>query len=248
MQVIHDVWNYKAPRASVCAIGTFDGVHLGHQHLIRQVMEDAARREAQSAVITFHPHPRRALGRGDVPCLTLPDEKAEVMEALGVDALLVMAFDANTAAISADELTRWLCDDLRMTSLWAGADFAMGHKRQGDIAFLTARGAQRGFAVNVVAPVQDAQRVISSTRIRAELALGDVAAVAQALGRPFSVQGVLAAPRQVRAPPEHALPAPGVYPVFVCGSINSALVAKDSPMIQLANPVEDCEQLVLEFV
>ncbi|HQZ21868.1 MAG TPA: adenylyltransferase/cytidyltransferase family protein [Thermoflexales bacterium] len=248
MQVIHDVWNYKAARPSVCAIGTFDGVHLGHQYLIRQVMEDAAQRAAQSVVITFHPHPRAALGRGDVPYLTLPDEKAEAMEALGVDVLLVMAFDARTAAISADEMVNWLCADLKMASLWAGADFAMGSKRQGDIAFLTARGAERGFAVNVVVPVQDARRIISSTRIRAELALGDVAAVGEALGRPFSVKGVVAAPRAVRVPPEHALPAPGVYPVFVCGAINSARIIPNSAVIQLANPVEDCAQVAVEFV
>ena len=248
MQVVHYICEYKAPRASVCAIGTFDGVHLGHQYLIRKVMEDAAHREAQSVIITFHPHPRAALGKGDVPYLTLPDEKAEVMDALGVDVLLVMAFNAQTAAISADEMTRWLCDDLKMASLWAGADFAMGNKRQGDIAFLRERGKERGFAVNVVEPVQDERRIISSTRVRAELAMGDVAAVNAALGRPFSARGELIAPRGVRVPAEHALPKPGVYPVFVCGEINSALISPTSAVIQLAKPIEDCAKVAVEFV
>lgn len=248
MDIVLDATDYTANRPSVCTIGTFDGVHVGHQHLIRSALADARDRGAQCAVITFHPHPRAVLGGGEVPYLTLPDEKADIMAQLGVDVLMTLPFTRETTRITAEAYVRWLVERVKMVSLWMGHDFALGHKRQGDAAFLAARGAELGFAVNVAEPRTDADGVMSSTRIRAALARGDMAEVNRGLGRPFCVRGALAHARAVRVPPEHALPAPGTYPVFVCGFMNVALVPDDGDVIRLANRIEDCDQLVVEFI
>ena len=134
MQVFHSFDEIERPRASVCTVGTFDGVHLGHQQLLRAEVDDAHTRGVPSAVITFFPHPRVVLGRAPALYLTLPYEKAKQLELLGVDMLVVLAFTRETIQTSASEFVRRMVQHLHLVSLWIGPDFALGNRRQGNAA------------------------------------------------------------------------------------------------------------------
>ncbi|MCL4505889.1 MAG: FAD synthetase family protein [Chloroflexi bacterium] len=208
-------------------MGTFDGMHLGHQALLRGAIDDAHTRALPCAVITFFPHPRVVLGRAPAIYLTLPDEKARQMQLLGVDILVVLAFNRETIQTSAAEFVRLMREHLRLTSLWIGEDFALGNKRQGDARFLKEQGLQYGFTVNMLSPVSAGVEPVSSTRIRTALARGDMRDANLCLGRPFRVIGSLVDPQTVCVPETHALPAPGVYPVLVCGRPHQATVVDE---------------------
>jgi riboflavin kinase/FMN adenylyltransferase len=248
MEHVRSIEAFAAP-ASVCAVGTFDGVHLGHQQLIAGVVEDAQARSAASVVITFFPHPKVVFGRAPALYLTLPDEKAELMRAMGIDAVVSLPFDQTTIATSADDFIAQMRRQFGMSSLWMGQDFALGHRRQGTPEFLRGRGRDQGFAVTIVPPVLAAGTPVSSTRIREAALRGDLLEAAECLGRSFSVAGALVAPRRVRVPAEHVLPPPGAYPIFTCGGLNQARLRADTPTeIELATPVEDCEAVVIEFL
>ncbi len=248
MEHVRSFEAFAAP-VSVCAVGTFDGVHVGHQQLIAGVVEDARARAAASVVITFFPHPKVVFGRAPALYLTLPDEKAELMRTMGIDAVVSLPFDQTTIATSADDFIAQMRRQFGMSSLWMGQDFALGHRRQGTPEFLRARGREEGFAVTIVPPVLAAEIPVSSTRIREAVLRGDLLEAAACLGRSFSVSGALIAPRRVRVPADHVLPPPGVYPVFACGGLNQARLRADAPtVIDLATPVEDCEAVVIEFI
>jgi riboflavin kinase/FMN adenylyltransferase len=229
MQKFHSFSEIELTTASVCTVGTFDGVHLGHQSLLRAVVDDAHTRGLPAAVITFFPSPRVVLGRAPALYLTLPDEKARQMELLGVDLLLTMTFTRETIQTSAAEFVQFMVQHLHITSLWIGHDFALGNKRQGDAAYLTEQGAQNGFAVNVITPVSAGQTEVSSTRIRAALARGDVREATLCLGRPFRVTGALMNGVSVRVPEQHAMPAPGVYQALMCGAPNRVSIPNEAP-------------------
>ncbi|MCL5996550.1 MAG: hypothetical protein M1546_10940 [Chloroflexi bacterium] len=233
-------------------MGTFDGVHLGHQQLLRAVVDDAHTRGVPSAVITFFPHPRVVLGRAPALYLTLPYEKVKQLELLGVDILVVLAFTRETIQTSASEFVRLMVQHLHLVSLWIGPDFALGNRRQGDAAYLKEQGESYGFALNVLSPVSAGMEPVSSTRIRAALARGDMREVNLCLGRPFQVIGSLVGAKTVQAPEQHALPAPGVYPVHVCGEPDRLTVAAEAGLMVLENAPR-CEwkvanHIVVDFV
>ncbi|MEO6063455.1 MAG: FAD synthetase family protein [Thermoflexales bacterium] len=248
MEHVRSLEAFAAP-VSVCAVGTFDGVHIGHQQLIAGVVEDARARGAASVVITFFPHPKVVFGRAPALYLTLPDEKADMMRAMGIDAVVSLPFDQATIATSASDFIAQMRRQFGMSSLWMGQDFALGNRRQGTPDFLRARGREQGFAVSIVPPVLAAAVPVSSTRIREAVLRGDLHEAAECLGRSFSVAGEVVAPRRVKVPADHVLPPQGAYPVFACGALNHARLRADAPtMIDLATPVEDCEAVVVEFI
>ena len=238
MQKFHSFSEIERHSASVCTVGTFDGVHLGHQRLLRAVVDDAHTRGLPAAVITFFPHPRIVLGRAPAEYLTLPDEKARQLELLGVDTLVVMTFDRQTIQTPAAEFVRLMVEHLHLVSLWIGPDFALGNKRQGDAAYLKEQGAQYRFTVNVITPVNAGLEEVSSTRIRSALARGDVREAALCLGRPFRVTGTLKDTFTVRAPEQHAMPAPGAYQALVCGAPSRVVIpgGDDVRLICLERP------------
>jgi riboflavin kinase/FMN adenylyltransferase len=219
-------------------VGTFDGVHLGHQSLLRAVVDDAHSRGLPAAVITFFPSPRIVFGRAPALYLTLPAEKARQMELLGVDVLMTMTFNRETIQTSAADFVRLMVQHLHIASLWIGHDFALGNKRQGDAAYLKEQGTQYGFRVNIITPVSAADQEVSSTRIRAALARGDVREAALCLGRPFRVTGALADAGGVRVPEQHDMPAPGAYEVLLCGAPNRIRIAdgEQARMVCLEHP------------
>ncbi len=203
-------------------IGVFDGVHRGHQEIIRQLTAGAHASGAPAVVLTFSPHPARVLGGVELKWLTVPDERAEILAGLGVDVVITHPFDSQTAALSSEEFMAQVKEHLGLQKLLAGYDFALGHNRTGNLLRLREIGRQMGYNVLPVAAVQLDGQILSSTLIRQQLADGDVAGVAVKLGRNYA----LAAPvirgdgrgrtigiptANVGVPHEKAIPANGVY-------------------------------------
>jgi len=228
MELLHSFDSVDVLRVapSVVTVGTFDGVHLGHQQLIRTVVNEAHARGMQSAIVTFFPHPRVVLGRAPAKYLTLPDEKAEQIAALDVDMLVVQEFTMATAQTPASQFVQWMVDKLAMRSLWIGPDFALGYKRQGNAAYLQAQGVEHGFDVNVMPELSVSANPINSTRVRDALARGDVRDANLCLGRPFSVQARYDGDYTLCAPEQHWLPAPGVYAVLIDGRANRVTITE----------------------
>ena len=182
----------KPPGTKVClAIGFFDGVHLGHQQIVRQTISDARQHGALSVVVTFDRHPNTVVAPARVPPLiySLP-QKLRAIERLGPDDLLLIHFDKTFSETSGDSFIRELAVELGpIHSLCVGANFKFGHKRSGDVSLLKSLGAELGFAVHGLAAVSLDGKTVSSTRIRETLFTGDLDAVSQMLGRAYSFTG-----------------------------------------------------------
>jgi len=224
MQFIHGFDENTIATPAVVTIGTFDGVHVGHQQLIRTIVTEAHGRGAQAVVVSFHPHPREVLGRGPMRYLTTLDEKAEQLAALNVDTFLVLPFTVETSQTPAAIFVERMVQYLRLVSLWIGPDFALGYKRQGNLAFLREQGQLAGFMVNVIPELRFDSVAVSSTYIRERLAQGDVRTAQLYLGRPFSVSGYWADAHTVCVDSRHVLPAAGTYAVRVAGQPMEAVV------------------------
>jgi len=213
-----------APERDTClTIGVFDGVHLGHQHLLAQVRELAARDGLLPGVVTFDRHPRQVLSSGNgVLALTTLDERQALLSSQGMPLVVVLPFDRDVAQLTAQQFCDLLCRYLRLRCLVVGPDFALGRGREGTVPVLQALGLEMGFRVAPASFFTLEGQIVSSTAIRKALAAGDVAQAARLLGRPFSLQGIvvrgeergqtLGFPTANLTVNEHrALPADGVY-------------------------------------
>jgi riboflavin kinase / FMN adenylyltransferase len=194
MRTIHAANELKPGARKVClAIGVFDGVHLGHQQIIRQTITDARQHNALSLVITFDRHPNAVVAPARVPpqIYSLP-QKLRAIKALGTDAVLLIHFDKAFSRKPAETFIRDLARDLgSIQSLCVGADFTFGYKRSGDVPLLKRMGAQLNFLVRGMGAVSLDGKVISSTRIRKAIAAGNLDAASQMLGRAYSVSGAI---------------------------------------------------------
>jgi riboflavin kinase / FMN adenylyltransferase len=175
---------------SIVTIGVFDGVHIGHQHLIRQLVEEARATGRLAVVVTFHPHPDVILrGLTGRYYLNTPEERAELFAAMGVDAVVTLPFDQALREQRAADFVALLLRHVRMSALWIGSDFALGYKREGNVAFLRERGEALGFSVHSIDLITAGHATVTSTGIREAIALGDMAQAAAWLGRPYAVTG-----------------------------------------------------------
>jgi riboflavin kinase/FMN adenylyltransferase len=204
-------------------IGSFDGVHKGHQAILHKLVAGAHAANAPTVALTFHPHPSIVLrGRSGPFYLTSPDERAELLGELGVDRVITLTFDQALASLTAHEFVQILYDHLGLRHLYVGHDFALGRGRQGDLPFLQNLGKEMGFTVNVMRPIRLGGLVVSSSRIRSALAEGDVRLARDLLGRRYQVNGEVV-PGDGRGrtigihtanldiPPQRCLPKSGVY-------------------------------------
>ena len=176
----------------VCvAIGVFDGVHLGHQQIIRQTVADARGHDAISLVVTFDKHPNAIVAPDKTPPQIFSrSQKLRAIESLGVDALLEIPFDKNFSEKSGETFIRELARDLgKIHSVCVGADFVFGHKCSGNVALLKTLGAELFFQVHGLAAVSLDGQVVSSTRIREAIRAGNFDAASQMLGRPYAICG-----------------------------------------------------------
>ena len=212
-------------RGASVALGNFDGVHRGHAAVIAAAR--AARPDAKLAVLTFEPHPREIFRPDDPPFrLTLSAERADALAALGVDLLYELPFSDAFSQMSAEAfVAAVLHHGIGARHLAAGRDFAFGHRKGGDAAFLSAHAAALGIGVTLVPPVTDAEGPLSSSRIRRALTEGYPERAADELGRPWAIRGVVAHgdargrtigfPTANIALGRHLEPARGVYAVSV---------------------------------
>jgi riboflavin kinase/FMN adenylyltransferase len=177
----------------VLVIGNFDGVHLGHQAVLGQAVEQARAIGVSANVLTFDPHPAGVVGGGAPQRLTTIERRAELVSALGVDRMYVRRFDTAFAAWQPEHFARDLVvGALRASVVVVGENFRFGAKRAGDLTLLRALGAQLGFGVQVHAVASDARGRYSSTRAREAVVAGDLDEVRRVLGRPHALSGVVA--------------------------------------------------------
>jgi riboflavin kinase/FMN adenylyltransferase len=190
MQLEHEFTRYASEKDSLITIGVFDGVHIGHQHLIAQLKNMAEKQGLISVVITFSQHPQEILTPGShPPFLSDAGEKATLLKKEKVDAVIVLTFTPELSQLTAREFVNLLQTKLRMKGLVIGPDFAMGKNSEGNIDNLRKLGQEMGFSVTVIPPVKNNGDIVSSTAIRRSLADGDMPKVERMMGRPFSLHG-----------------------------------------------------------
>lgn len=192
MKIISGANELTPAGRKVClGIGFFDGVHLGHQQIIRQTIANARQHEAIALVLTFDSHPNTIVAPNRVPPLiySLP-QKLRAIASLGADVLLLIRFDRPFSEQNGDTFIRGLARDLgRIQSLCVGANFVFGYKRSGNVELLRKLGEELKFSVHGMAAVSLDGKTVSSTRIRQAIIAGDLDAASQMLGRAYSLAG-----------------------------------------------------------
>jgi riboflavin kinase/FMN adenylyltransferase len=192
-QVVHDFAPGQTLRGAIVAIGNFDGVHRGHKAVIAAALARARALGRPSAALTFEPHPR-AFFNPDEPLFRLTPEAAKLclLAATGLDGAIVLTFNADLAKLSAEDFVqRVLVDRFAISGAAIGFNFHFGANRAGSPEFLQAQGRQHGFAVDIVPPLLDGGRPVSSGPIRAALATGRLDDAAEFLGYPWFVSGTV---------------------------------------------------------
>ncbi len=176
-------------KKAIITIGNFDGVHLGHQKIIEEVVKTAKKIKGTSIVMTFDPHPMRFFHpEKRFPLLTLCDEKARIIEKFGIDILLCVTFNSEFASIEPEDFIKnILVDKLKIKHLIIGKDYRFGKDKKGDVKL----SKKYGFGITVVNPVKLKGTVIKSSRIRAMIQKGNVSGASKFLGRPYSIEGTV---------------------------------------------------------
>lgn len=219
-------------RGNVVTVGTFDGIHRGHQEVIREIVRRARSTGARSVLVTFDRHPLQVVRPEVAPAvLTTPAEKKEFLAATGLDYLVFLTFTRQLSRLTPREFVEQiLVERIGVTDLVIGYDHGFGHDRAGDAETLRGVGRERGFTVDVVPPVKNGVDPVSSTRIRAAVERGDLASARHGLGRPYSVlarvvrgegrgRGLGFPTANLEAgDPRKLVPAPGIYAVRVSGA------------------------------
>ena len=214
---------------TVATVGTFDGIHRGHQAVLSEVVRRGRAAGRPSLLVTFDPHPLEVVNPSAAPrLLTLPDEKRALAAALGVERVEVIAFTPDLARLGPEDFVRGvLRARFEMEDLVLGYDHGFGRGRSGDVELVRRLGREDGFAVEVVGAVTDNGQPISSSLIRTAVAHGDLSSAARGLGRAYSLRGIVergaGRGRTIGVPtinltspdPRKLLPPDGVYAVWV---------------------------------
>ena len=229
LEVIRGLINLKPRhRGSVVTIGNFDGVHLGHQSILRQVRDKAAELGTRSMLICFEPQPQEFFDEFNAPArLTRFREKVELLTELGIDQVLCFKFNEKTRSMPAERFVEILVHDINVKALFVGDDFRFGHDRSGDFSMLQAAGREFGFDVTNQHSLTFEHERVSSTRIRECLAEGDFEDAEAMLGHPYWISGKVIygrqLGRQLGAPTaniqlhRYRAPIDGVYAVEIDG-------------------------------
>ncbi len=211
-------------RPVVATVGTFDGVHLGHQQVIRQVARQAADLGGRSVLVTFDPHPLQVVRPSQAPkLLTTPDEKKPLLAALGLDHAVFLPFTPELQSCSPRRFVQeFLLDGVEMSRLVVGHDHGFGRGRAGNAELLGRIAGEEGFELDVVEPVRSEGTPVSSSAIRRALAEGRLSDANRALGRPYSMTGKVVRgdgrgselgypTANLRFPDDKLVPAAGIY-------------------------------------
>ncbi len=212
-----------SPTSTVVTIGVFDGVHIGHRALIGAAVAEAQERGLRSLALTFSPHPREVLAKGEpLQYLSSVQERRALIHGIGADVVATLHFTREVAGLSAEEFMASLAQQTGAVSLWVGPDFALGRGRQGSVPVLREIGKRLGGTVQTVAPVRFDSTVVSSSAIRYLLLEGFITEANAMLGRAYDLEGtveegdkrgrVLGFPTANMAlMPSRVVPANGVY-------------------------------------
>ncbi len=204
-------------------IGIFDGVHRGHREILQPLVSGAHEAGDPAVVLTFSPHPAVVLGgKTDYKYLTTPDERQQLLDALGVDVFITQSFNREFANQTARDFMNQISSSLGMHHLLIGYDTALGRGREGNAARLSEIGDEFGYTVRVIPPLSDDWGIISSTRIRQSILEGNVSAAAEDLGRYFNLTGpvvhgdgrghrINVPTANIQAPDGKIIPANGIY-------------------------------------
>jgi riboflavin kinase/FMN adenylyltransferase len=223
-----DVLPRRSP-GTVVTVGSFDGVHLGHQAVLEEIARRAEAAGRESVLVTFEPHPLEVVNpQAAPPLLTTGPERREILAQTPLDLAYFLRFDRHVAGMSPEEFVRVvLLERCGVRELVIGHDHGFGRGRSGDVETLRRLGAVYGFDVDVVAPVDFGDQHVSSSRVRRAVAGGDLVSAARMLGRPYTVSGVVGhgdgRGRQLGVPtvnltdvpPQKLLPPDGIYAVEV---------------------------------
>jgi riboflavin kinase / FMN adenylyltransferase len=218
-------WLLEAVHLNNCwlTIGSFDGVHLGHQSILKKLTTGARKEGVPAVVVTFHPHPAAVLRNRKGPYyLTTPEEQAQFLAEAGADVVITHPFNLAVSNQTAREFVQRLNIHLQMRHLCVGHDFALGHGREGDLPTLERLGGEFGYSLEIVPPVELDGQVVSSSLVRNALSEGDLDKANTLLGRPFQLSGNVihgdGRGRRIGVPTanlhvweERALPRSGVY-------------------------------------
>ena len=242
-------------------IGVFDGVHRGHQQIIKKLTAGAHENGVPAVVLTFEPHPASVLTGHDIKCLTLTDERADLLGQLDVDVVITERFTRDLSTVTASDFMSRLKRTIGIQNLLIGYDFALGKGREGNAARLTEIGRQLGYDVEVVSALSDESGVISSTEIRKLIATGNVVEAARLLGRPYSLHGPVvhgdARGRTINVPTanigyshDKMIPTNGIYACWAylngekhCAAVNIGINPTFTPDKQIPN----VEAHILDF-
>jgi riboflavin kinase/FMN adenylyltransferase len=191
MRLFHGTDNAKIARPTVLTLGVFDGLHLGHQLIMKTIVERARATGAVPTVLTFDPHPRALLHPESAPPLLQTfDQKIEALGVLGIEQTIVIRFDQNFAQIRAEDFLRAvIAERLHAKEVYLGCGFAFGHGREGNIELLRSVSQSLGFIADEVPELRLRGRRVSSSRIRELLQQGRVNLARRMLGRPYGVEG-----------------------------------------------------------
>jgi len=187
----HSIQEFKAINKTIVTIGTYDGVHLGHQKILHKIAEQANQLNYESVVLTFFPHPRMVLGKDTtIKLLNTLEEKEKFIAATGIDHLIIQKFDEAFSNLSAvDFVKRVLVDQLNIGKIIIGYDHKFGKGRTADIHDLTQFGKQFGFEVEQISAEEIGSITVSSTKVRNSLLDGNIALANQFLGQPYEFSG-----------------------------------------------------------
>lgn len=190
MRIYNELSSAGIDRESLLAIGVFDGVHVGHRHLIEELTDKASSTGKLAGVVTFRTHPAEFLNSySNIQYLTSLGQRIKLLEDIGVDFVVPVVFDQEFSELRAKDFIVLLQRQLKMTGIVIGEDFAMGHKREGDTKTLVNMGKHMGFSVDVVDLLANSDSLITSTVIRKMIGMGKVEEASMFLGRNFVLEG-----------------------------------------------------------
>lgn len=191
MKIINDLGKVKIPAGGVCAIGNFDGVHLGHQYIFKKLVKKAEEFKVPSLVLTFYPHPLKILYPvKDIKLICTREQKNKIISNFGVDFLIEIPFDINFSKIKAREfIEKFLVEKLKVRGVIVGLNFAFGNRKEGSSRLLKREGKKFGFFVDIIKPLKKDKIAISSTNIRKYLMDGRIELANEMLGRRYSLSG-----------------------------------------------------------
>jgi riboflavin kinase/FMN adenylyltransferase len=212
------------------SIGVFDGLHLGHVWLLEQLVREARLRSARPAVITFDAHPDAVLVGAAPPLLMDPAERLERLGSLGIETVVIEHFDDTLRRTPYDRFVAGIREQCSLAGFVMTPDAAFGHQRAGTPAAVAELGRSDGFEVVLVPPFTLQGREVRSSEIRAAIAIGDLVAAAELLGRPYAVCGEIADDGTLSVPMPVALPPPGRYRATDGSSTGEVLVSDDGSL------------------